>query len=312
MTERLRICPNCAAAALAPLRRVAVSRAQRPADLLHCGACDVLVLLDAAASPEAPPQAPSWLSVAYADAFYGDTGYVDRNLHAATLIRLLILLGQLGGLKPVEPIRDLGTGLGMLPRMLRDHGLDACGSDSYAAMELIRPFVASEAASYPCRTAFEVIEHLSDTAAFLKEQVAGAELFVFSTLMRRDGEIPDPDWWYYAFGNGQHITFHSRRSFRAAMVRAGLDPDWLTTIDGPVHPRALHAIAPDRRWRRALRRAGSLLHHPLGRLAALPLLEPLERWQGRRCRIIPDHEQAMALLEKTPALRSSEAPGLCP
>lgn len=286
MPESQRGCPNCAAGGVRLIRRVKVSKARVPARLLHCSSCDFLWLAD-----------PTWLSVAYEDAFYGDTGYVDRNLHASRLLRLLISIGTLLGLEPVEPGCDIGTGLGMLPRMMRDHGYDFHGSDAYAAMELIRPFCRlAPDAPIPLQTAFEVIEHVPETAPFLAEHLGdgmeGKELFVFSTLLRAEGEIPGEEWWYYAFGNGQHIAFHSARSFRAAMARAGLDPAWLVTIDGPVHPRAIHAIAPRPAWRRAFRVAGWLMNSQLGP----PLLPLLERLTGRRCLIIPDHDRAMDLL----------------
>ena len=141
------------------------------------------------------------------------------------------------------------------------------------------------------RTAFEVIEHGPDAAAFPRQQVGEVPLFVLSTLMRRDGELPAEDWWYDAFGNGQHISFHSRRRFRLAMRRAGLDPASLVNLDGPHHPRALPAIARDWRWRLAFRLATPLANRGLARVL-LPWLEPLP---GLRCRIIPDHDETMRL-----------------
>lgn len=289
-------CSNCGAQDPTPLRQVEVTRLRRPAWLYHCSVCDFHGLADPADSVEAgggsaTASAPSWLPLAYEDAFYGDTGYVDRNLHAACLLRLTLAIGRVLGLG--SPIGcDMGCGLGMLPRLLRDHGLDFWGSDEFAAMELIRPF-CNPGPDLPigCRTAFEVIEHVPDAAAFLRQQVGEVPLFVFSTLMRRDGEIPAQDWWYYAFGNGQHISFHSRRSFQLAMQRAGLDPASLVNLDGPRHPRALHAIAQDWRWRLAFRLAMPLANRGLAWL----LLPWLERLQGLRSRIIPDHEEAMRL-----------------
>lgn len=264
------------------MRRVRVSKARVEADLAHCTACDFLFLAH-----------PTWLDVAYEESFYGDTGYVDRNLHASRLLRLLLVIGRLGRFGPSEPGCDLGTGLGMLPRLLRDHGFDFHGTDAYAAMELIRPFCGPPAeVGIGCRTAFEVIEHVPCTPEFLRHEVGATPLFVFSTLMRQEGEIPGPDWWYYAFGNGQHISFHSRRSFEVAMARAGMDPSWLVTIDGPAHPRALHLISPEIRWRRAFRVVGAVVNRGLDGLL-LPWLEPLA---GLRPRIISDHYAAMEQL----------------
>ena len=87
-------CSNCGAQDPTPLRQVAVTRQRRPALLYHCAVCDFHGLADPPDSVEADGSAtaptPSWLSLAYEDAFYGDTGYVDRNLHAATLLRLTL------------------------------------------------------------------------------------------------------------------------------------------------------------------------------------------------------------------------------
>lgn len=125
------------------MRRVRVSKARVEADLAHCTACDFLFLAH-----------PTWLDVAYEESFYGDTGYVDRNLHASRLLRLLLVIGRLARFGPSEPGCDLGTGLGMLPRLLRDHGFDFHGTDAYAAMELIRPFCGPPAeVGIGCRTA---------------------------------------------------------------------------------------------------------------------------------------------------------------
>ncbi|MEB3201157.1 MAG: class I SAM-dependent methyltransferase [Synechococcaceae cyanobacterium] len=287
------LCSSCGDVDVQVLRRVEVTAARRPADLVHCRSCDLLALVDPPAGQQEqnPQEAPSWLELAYQDSFYGDTGYVDRNLHASELLRLTLAIGRLLGM-PVSMGCDLGCGLGMLARLLRDHGHDFWGRDGYAAMELIRPFCNPPAsAPIQCCTAFEVIEHVPDTAAFLREEVGEVPLLVFSTLMRSDGEIPPDDWWYFAFGNGQHIRFHSRRSFGEAMRQAGLDPETLVTVNGPRHPRALHAVARDGRWRLAFRLAAWLANRKLGWLL-LPWLEPL---QGLRCQIIPDHERAMAL-----------------
>ena len=78
-------CPNCGGGQLQLVRRVSVSKLGVPAELVHCPACDFLFLGD-----------PTWLAAAYEDSFYGDTGYVDRNLQASRLLRLLLVIGRLG------------------------------------------------------------------------------------------------------------------------------------------------------------------------------------------------------------------------
>jgi hypothetical protein len=107
------------------VRRVRVSKALVEAELAHCSACDFLFLVD-----------PTWLDVAYEESFYGDTGYVDRNLHASRLLRLLLVIGRLGRFGASEPGCDLGTGLGMLPRLSRGLDVNVC-----ARAALLRGFL---------------------------------------------------------------------------------------------------------------------------------------------------------------------------
>jgi hypothetical protein len=268
-------CLNCDAPAMRRVRSVTVLRDQ-PAALEHCSACDFLGLAD-----------PHWLTRAYATPFFGDTGYVQRNLEQARFMRLLLAVhATLRGNGRLYRACDLGTGLGLFPRLMRDHGYDFWGTDAYAEMLLIRPFVDPPEPP-PILTAFEVIEHVASLPRFLAASVRGAELLVCSTLLRPDGEVPPPTWWYYAHELGQHISFHSRRSFREALRGAGLPETSLISVTDALH---VCVFAPD--WRLPVAIAARLHRSPLLR----PVGAALTRLRARPSLTWPDHLQAMRAL----------------
>jgi hypothetical protein len=77
-----------------------------------------------------------------------------------------------------------------------------------------------------CRavTAIEVLEHLTDPAAFIEETLAsaGADTLLFTTELY-EGSPPDPNsWWYYTFATGQHIGFFQRRTLEVLGAKLGL------------------------------------------------------------------------------------------
>ncbi len=231
-------CPNCGAHGVHTIRNVLVTTKQVNTDLKHCPSCDYLYLAN-----------PTWLDIAYQDEFYGDTGYVARNIDLAK--KSLILFRNWKAIsrqKSLPAACDAGAGLGMYARMMRDNGYEFYGSDEYAGMPLIKPFTSPKNAQFKIKTAFEVIEHLPSLPSFLREQIGAVDLFLFSTLLRRTGEIPDNEWWYYAFGNGQHISFHSPKSLAKAFVRAGYSEQCLLS-----HNSSLHAFAATKTWRQAFR-----------------------------------------------------------
>lgn len=231
------ICPNCGDKAISSVRRVVVSAQKVKTDLCHCASCDYLFLPD-----------PSWLPSAYQQEFYADTGYVARNLDMAKKSLALFRCWKLiSGEKSFPLACDIGAGLGMYARMMRDHGYPFHGSDEYARMPLIQPFVSNNSWS-TIKTAFEVVEHLPCLPLFLSDQVKEVDLFLFSTEIRRTGDIPDEEWWYYAFAIGQHIAFHSRKSLSHAFARAGYSSSHLFS-----HGSSLHALAVTKQWQKAFR-----------------------------------------------------------
>ncbi|BDV00882.1 hypothetical protein TDMWS_09670 [Thermodesulfomicrobium sp. WS] len=167
---------------------------------------------------------PNWLDEAYTSAIAAaDTGLVMRNLSIASkLAGVLYWVLQERG---TGRYLDAAGGYGMLTRLMRDLGFDFYWADKYCDNLLARGFEYSPVLG-PCTavTAIEVMEHLTDPAAFIEETLAfsGAQTLIFTTELY-EGAPPKPDeWWYYAFETGQHIGFFQRRTLKILGRHLGL------------------------------------------------------------------------------------------
>ena len=167
---------------------------------------------------------PYWLDEAYSSAIAAaDTGLVKRNLSLASKVAavLYLVLGERGEGRYL----DAAGGYGMLTRIMRDLGFDFYWSDKYCENLLARGFQYNNTIG-PCRavTAMEVMEHLTEPAAFVDDilRSANSEILLFSTELYA-GEPPSPEnWWYYTFPTGQHIGFFQRRTLEILGNRLGL------------------------------------------------------------------------------------------
>ena len=225
-------CPNCFSKLVIPLDKVVVTKKKIETNLRHCQNCDYLFLPN-----------PDWLDIAYETEFFGDSGYVLRNLNifkkSITLFRCWKIISN----KKLLPYGcDLGAGLGIFARLMRDNGYEFYGSDEFCSMPLIRPFVETNSRS-KIKTAFEVVEHLPSLTKFLKEQIKEVDLFLFSTELRDEGFIPKSDWWYYVFPTGQHIGFHSKKSLVFAFELAGYNSKLLISYGS-----SFHALTNTKKW----------------------------------------------------------------
>jgi|SRR5450759_1858551 hypothetical protein len=167
---------------------------------------------------------PHWLVEAYSSAIAAaDTGLVMRNI--ALACKLAGVLYWLTGERGEGRYLDAAGGYGMLTRLMRDLGFDFYWSDKYCDNLLALGFEYNQARG-ACRvvTAIEVLEHLTDPAAFIEETLAlsGAHTLLFTTELY-EGTPPQPDaWWYYSFATGQHIGFFQRRTLETLGARLGL------------------------------------------------------------------------------------------
>jgi hypothetical protein len=262
-------CPNCSKNNLSLVRRIKILRGAYDADLVHCQVCDFLFLWD-----------PYWLREAYKNTFYGDTGYVLRNIEASHFVRLLFLCFHAFNSNFNFNGCDFGTGLGIFPRLMRDYGYEFWGSDEYADMQLIKPFVNPGFSPNVC-TAFEVVEHLYSFPQFLKQHIINSDIFIFSTTLRADGHVPSSDWWYYCFDFGQHIGFHSRKSILYALDELNYTSTSFLSING-----SLHAIVFNKKWNNPLSLALILYNNPVLK----SLMNLLARVLCKRSLTYSDHQ----------------------
>jgi hypothetical protein len=177
----------------------------------HCDQCGFLCT-----------EKPHWLDEAYSDAILvEDTGLMQRNfVMAARLASVLYFLFDGRG-----RYVDIAGGYGVLVRLMRDLGLDFYWSDMYSENLVARGFeVENTSGPFTAITAFEVLEHVDDPAAFVAEKLRTFDTrnFIFSTLLYEGAAPPPREWWYYAFDAGQHISFYQERTLSKLADRLGL------------------------------------------------------------------------------------------
>lgn len=191
---------------------------------------------------------PSWLDEAYGQAIADlDTGVIGRNLvHARIASSILGLLFNRRG-----RFADIAGGYGLFVRRMRDLGFDFHWEDKHCENLVARGFEWQPALRPATAvTAFEVLEHVYDPCAFLRDIIerAGTRTILFSTLLFQ-GPPPDPKtWWYYAFETGQHITFYQKKTLAHVANTLGLH--FLTNgsnlhmmTDRPVSPLVFRLLA---------------------------------------------------------------------
>lgn len=153
---------------------------------------------------------PYWLDEAYRSGNLADLdpGPFMRSINSMTA---LYISAKIIGLPRRPQVVDVGGGVGLLCRMLRDIGFDAHVSDRYATNALARGFDDTGApADIVC--AFEVAEHFADPKEGKKQILGrGAPVCVVGTdTFRGQGE----DWTYLSPLSGQHVFFYSESGMR--------------------------------------------------------------------------------------------------
>jgi len=167
---------------------------------------------------------PFWLDEAYSSAIAAaDTGLVARNTSLSEKLAGALYWGM--GERGDGKYLDAAGGYGMLTRLMRDVGFDFYWSDKYCQNLLALSFdYKPESGACRAVTAIEVLEHLTDPVAFIKQTLAfaGANALIFTTELY-EGSPPDPAaWWYYTFETGQHIGFFQRRTLETVGAKLGL------------------------------------------------------------------------------------------
>lgn len=203
-------------------------------------------------------EAPHWKEEAYRAAIAdSDTGLVMRNLQNARFLTPLLEFT----FSRQARFLDVAGGYGLLTRLLRDAGFDCHTSDPWCQNLFAQGFEPGPGFRADALFAFEVLEHVEDPLAFLREQFEKYQcrFLVFSTLTF-SGAPPAPDWWYYAFHSGQHITFYQPRTLALLAEKLGC-------LYHPVNA-GLHVFSPGPLpWATRCLLRSRVARHALGRLA---------------------------------------------
>lgn len=167
-------------------------------------------------------EAPYWLDEAYSEAIaVTDTGVLQRNSSVAAKLSCLIYFC----LDPKACYLDIAGGYGILTRLMRDSGFDYYWDDKYCNNLLARGYEYPHAnGSFFALTGIEVIEHVPDPHAFIRDLMAAHDCrtFIFSTVPYSGETPPDPSWWYYSTITGQHISFFAPRTLAVLSQKLGL------------------------------------------------------------------------------------------
>ena len=164
---------------------------------------------------------PYWLAESYTGADGSvansraatDVGAAQRSLANAAVVKLT---AWAFGLKNIV---DVGGGDGLLCRLLRDHGLNAFVSDSYAVATYGKAFTTPDFAVPDLVTAFEVVEHFDKPHAQLALLFAASPPVVLISTAVYGGETGD--WWYLSPETGQHVFFYSEPALALIAERFG-------------------------------------------------------------------------------------------
>jgi hypothetical protein len=156
---------------------------------------------------------PHWLSEAYSSAItVTDTGVLSRNFRNIEICKQIFDCdndaAEFCGV-------DLGAGYGLFVRGMRDLGFNFYWYDLYADNLMARGFEARPG-PHSVAVAFEVLEHTINPLEFLLEHKRKFRFsrLIFSATCFDEENIPDQDWWYWAFETGQHVSFFTERSLQ--------------------------------------------------------------------------------------------------
>jgi hypothetical protein len=199
-------CPVCTAETAEFGRLLVLGRHE--AVYRRCPQCAFIHVLD-----------PRWLDEAYASPITcSDVGLVDRNLRFARTARVVIscLFDRHGR------FIDYGGGAGLFTRLMRDAGYDFFWHDRHCRNLYAGGFSADLGAGYELLTAVEVLEHLTDPLATLREMTGLSRNLLFMTQLLPDPPPAPGEWWYYGAEHGQHVSFFARETLQRIAGMLGL------------------------------------------------------------------------------------------
>jgi hypothetical protein len=166
---------------------------------------------------------PYWLDEAYGDAIArNDTGLVQRNLLLASKLVVYLFLN----LKPRASYLDIAGGYGMLTRLMRDFGFNYFWSDPYCKnLHAVGFEKSGSKEKFLAISAFEVLEHVEDPVEFITNHLKSndCKTIILSTDLFAGDHPPLPQWAYYSFSSGQHISFFSLKALEKIAKKLNLN-----------------------------------------------------------------------------------------
>lgn len=163
---------------------------------------------------------PYWLQEAYVSSMnLSDTGVMYRSERMSKITTSIIYFF----FKTKGIYLDYAGGFGVFTRQMRDIGFDFYWQDPYTKNEIARGFEGSLDQKYDAVTTFESFEHFENPIEELEKILKLTDTIIFTTDLI---SIPAPkhsDWWYYASEHGQHVAFHSKKSFQVLATKFGLN-----------------------------------------------------------------------------------------
>ncbi len=163
---------------------------------------------------------PYWLTEAYTEIINDeDLGIFRRNFFFSNFLTL-----WLGKKNPLTwKALDYSGGYGILVRLMRDQGLNFKWTDKYCENIFAKNATANtQEEKFDLVTSFEVLEHVEDPVAFVKELLTyGKGTLLLSTVTFK-GQFPSKDWYYLGKNHGQHIGFFNQRSLEKLAQLTGV------------------------------------------------------------------------------------------
>lgn len=175
-------------------------------DYFQCGNCESI-----------QTEAPYWLDEVYtSDIQPEDDGYLTRNLNVFRIVDFYLKNLKL---KADAVVLDFGGGLGIVPRLLREHGVNAFNYDTYTKS----PFadVAWDGTPPDFIVSSEVFEHLPDPAAEVASIFGHEPDYVYVRTWRYFGQ--GKDWDYIGPEHGAHVFFYTDKAMRFIAAKYGYE-----------------------------------------------------------------------------------------
>jgi Methyltransferase domain len=194
-------------------------------DYFQCGTCGGI-----------ETEAPYWLDEVYtSDIQPEDSNYLSRNLGVFHTVRYFL---KHLSIKADPVVLDFGGGLGLVPRLLREHGVNAFNHDTYTVSPFVdvkwngsRPdFIVSS----------EVFEHLAEPAAEIAALFAHQPDYVYVRTWRYFGQ--GKDWEYFGPDHGAHVFIYTDKAMQYIADKYGYAVELLNEVDVLFCKRPLSAF----------------------------------------------------------------------